>query len=65
MKILNFNEEKNNIFYRTHGYKYFHKIPMSEKAVYDLLRKCDCLTIAERAKRIGKTGKAVCRTIKA
>ena len=36
----------------------------SEKAVYDLLKECDYLTIAELAKKIGKTEKTVYRAIK-
>lgn len=53
------------IFYRAHGHENVHKMSKSEKAVYDLLCECDCLTIAELAKRIGKTDKTVYRAIKA
>ena len=53
------------IFYRAHGHENVHEMSKSEKAVYDLLCECDCLTIAELAKRIGKTDKTVYRAIKA
>ena len=53
------------IFYRAHGHENVHEMSKSEKAVYDLLCECDCLTIAELAKRIGKADKTVYRAIKA
>lgn len=53
------------IFYRAHGHENVHEMSKSEKAVYDLLCECDCLTIAELAKRIGKTDRTVYRAIKA
>ena len=53
------------VFYRVHGHKNVHKMSVTEKAVYDLLRECDSLTNAELAAKIGKTEKTVYRAIKA
>lgn len=50
--------------YRIHGHKNVHKMSISEKLVYELLRECDSLTNAELATKIGKTEKTVYRAIK-
>lgn len=53
------------IFNRSNGHKNVYEMSKSEKAVYDLLRKCDSLTNSELASEIGKTEKTVYRAIKA
>ena len=50
--------------YRIHGHKNVHKMSISEKLVYELLRECDSLTNAELASKIGKGEKTVYRAIK-
>lgn len=52
------------IFYRVHGQTKVHKMSVSEKAIYDLLRECDYLTNTELAHKIGRTEKTVYRALK-
>ncbi len=53
------------IFYRPHGHENVYEMSKSEKAVYDLLKKCDYLTNEQLAKEIGKSAKTVYRAVKA
>ena len=53
------------IFYRKNTHESERSLSASEKAVYDALNECDCLTIPELASEIGKSEKTVCRAIKA
>lgn len=53
------------IFYRKNTHESERGLSASEKAVYDALNECDCLTIPELASKIGKSEKTVFRAIKA
>lgn len=55
------------VFYRRGaalGHKNVQDMTKGEKTVFELLKECDYLTIAESAIRIGKTTKTVYRAIK-
>ena len=52
------------IFHRPLGHKNVQEMYRSERVVYDLIKECDYLTIAQIASKMGKTEKTAYRAIK-
>lgn len=52
------------VFYRPLGHQNVQEMTKSEKAVYEHLKECDYLTVAQLAIKIGKSEKTVYRAIK-